>query len=87
MLKSLAGRLFPKLGVAVLFAGLLAFATTGTLEQGLRYVAATCLLLSFWLFGGALVRRRSFTRLSEWDEGFVFSLIAGCAHFLAGLSS
>ena len=70
-MQSFAGRIFPKLGVAVLFAGLLALATTGTLEQGLRYVAATCLLISFWLFGVALARRRSFARLSEWDEGFL----------------
>ena len=87
ILQSFAGRIFPKLGVAVLFAGLLAFATTGTLEQALRYVAATCLLISFWLFGVALAKRRSFASLSEWGEGLVFSLIAGCAHFLAGLSS
>jgi len=60
ILQSFAGRIFPKLGVAVLFAGLLAFATTGTLEQAFRYVAATCLLISFWLFGVALARRCSF---------------------------
>jgi hypothetical protein len=86
ILQQFAGRILPKLWVAVLFAGLLAFATTGTLEQALRYVAASCLLISFWLFGVALAKRRSFASLSEWDEGLVFSLIAACAHFLASLS-
>jgi hypothetical protein len=86
ILLSFAGRIFPKLAVALVLAGILALAVNGGLEQGLRYVAATCLLISLWLFAVALARRRSFGRMSEWDEGLFFSLIAGCAHFLAGLS-
>lgn len=87
LLQPFAERLFIKLGTAILFVLMLAIATGATLGLGLRYVAATCLLISIWLFGIAVVRRRALGRFSEWDEGLIFVLLAGSAHFLAGLTS
>jgi hypothetical protein len=80
--------MFPKLSAAFVLAGIVALATKGTLELSLRYFAATCLLVSAWLIVVALIRQRSLQGgLSELHEGLVFSLIAACAHFLAGLVS
>jgi hypothetical protein len=80
-LRSLLDRIFTKLGCALVFAGWLTITTKGTFGEGLRYVAALGLLISFSLFGAAIVRQRSFVQLSEWDEGFAFSFLAASAHF------
>jgi hypothetical protein len=87
LLQPFSERFFVKLGTAIVFVLMLAIATGATLGLGLRYVAATCFLISIWLFGVALVRRRSFGRFSEWSEGLIFVLLAGSAHFFAGLTS
>jgi hypothetical protein len=76
-----------KLGVALIFSVMLAIATAAPLEQGLRYISTACLLISLWLFGLALARRRRLGTLSEWGEGLFFSLMAACVHFLVGLSN
>jgi hypothetical protein len=77
---SFAEQLFCKLGVALLFAIMLAMATDAGLAQGLRFISAIFLLTSSWHFGVALVRRRPLSGLSEWGEAAIFSLVAGCAH-------
>jgi hypothetical protein len=87
LLRPFAERLFVKLGTAIFFALMVAIATGATLGLGLRYVAATCFVISIWLFGVALVQKRSFGRFSEWGEGLVFVLLAGGADFIAGLTS
>jgi hypothetical protein len=84
LLRSFAGRIFPKLSVALAFSGILALATNSTLEHGLHYFSAICLLMSLWLLGVAVARRRPLEKeLSEWDEGLLLSLIGVGAHFLA----
>jgi hypothetical protein len=88
LLLSFAGRVFSKLSVALVFAGILTLATNSTLAHGLHYFSAICLLMSLWLFGVGLARRRPLEReLSEWDEGLWVSLTGVGAHFLAGLFS
>jgi len=82
---SFAEQLFCKLGVALLFAIMLAMATNAGLVQGLRFISAICLLTSSWHFGVALVRRRPLSGLSEWGEAAIFSLVAGCAHLFVKL--
>jgi hypothetical protein len=82
---SFAEQFFCKLGVALLFAIMLAMATNASLVQGLRFIAAICLLTSSWHFGVAFIRRRPLSGLSEWGEAALFSLIAGCAHLFAML--
>jgi hypothetical protein len=82
----LARQVSIKLCAALAFAALLVFAINGSIEQGLRYLSAICLLVSFWLIAIAVIRHRPLLgALSEWDGGLIFSLIAAGAHFLAGL--
>ena len=83
--RSLLDRILTKLGCTLVFAGLLTITTKGTFGEGLRYVAALCLLTSFSLFGAAIIRRRSLEQLSEWDEGIAFSFLAASAHLVAQL--
>jgi hypothetical protein len=79
-------RILTKLGCAILFSIMLTITTGGTFRQGMRFVAATCFIISFGLFAIALTRRRrSLDQPSEWDEAFVFSFLAAGAHFLARL--
>jgi hypothetical protein len=86
LLLSFAGRVFPKLSVALAFSGILTLATNSTLEHGLQYFS--CLLMSLWLFGVGLARRRPLVdELSEWDEGLLLSLTGVGAHFLASFFS
>src|ERR1700692_3257943 len=72
---SFAEQLLCKLGVAFLFAIMLAIVTNASLVQGLRFILAICLLTSSWHFGVALVRRRPLSGPSEWGEAVIFSLI------------
>ena len=88
LLLSFAGRIFPKLSAALVFAGILALATNSTLAHGLHYFSAICLLMSLWLLGVAVARRRPLEKeLSEREEGLWVSLTGVGAHFLAGLFS
>lgn len=73
LLPSFAGRVFSKLRVALVFAGILTLATNSTLAHGLHYFASICLLMSLWLLGVAVARRLPLEKeLSEWDEGCCF---------------
>ena len=88
LLPSFAGRVFSKLRVALVFAGILTLATNSTFAHGLHYFAAICLLMSLWLFGVGLAQRRPLEgEPSEWDEGLWVSLTGVGAHFLASLLS
>ena len=87
-LLSFAGRVFCKLNVALAFAAILALATNSTLADGLHHFSWVCLLMSLWLFGVGLARRRPLEgEPSEWDEGLWVSLTGVGAHFLANLLS
>ena len=76
---SFAEQLLCKVGIALLFAVMLAMVTNANLVQGLRFISAICLLTSSWHFGVAIIQQRPLSGASEWGEAAIFSLIAGCA--------
>jgi hypothetical protein len=82
---SFAEQLLCKVGIALLFAVMLAMVTNASLVQGLRFISAICSLTSSWHFGVAIIHRRPLSGASEWGEAAIFSLIAGCASIFVKL--
>jgi hypothetical protein len=74
----------PKFFAASFLAFIIAIASGSSLKLGLRYFAATSMLISLCLAVLAVVRRPSGEEpLSDWEQAIIFSVIAGVAHFLA----
>jgi hypothetical protein len=72
--------------VALALASTLTIVTDGTVEQGLRYLAATCLLISLSSAALAIAwQDAAHAKTAEWEQALIFSLIAAGAHFLAGI--
>lgn len=85
-MQSLVRQTLIRLGVALALASTLAVVTDGTLEQGLRYSTAICLLISLSSAALAMAwRDAAHAKTAEWEQALIFSLIAAGAHFLAGI--
>ena len=83
-LRFLARSTLVKVGLAIGLASAIVISTNGTLENGLRYLAAICLLLSLSSAVSAIARRDPARAESlDWGQALILSLAAAGAHLLA----